>query len=70
METTKHTLNAWLNKKGTIYTNDKHESLIAEVFDRHKDYKANARLIAYAPMLLDTLEFLLKNTVFKTITGY
>lgn len=39
-----------------ICADNKHESLIAEVFDENGEWRANARLIAAAPDILDAAE--------------
>ena len=52
-----HTQGPWtLTNHTEIVADDGHESLIAEVFDERNDWKANARLIAAAPKLLDLLK--------------
>jgi hypothetical protein len=45
----------WLNHS-EIVVDDAHETFIAEVFDEHEEWRANARLIAAAPELLKACE--------------
>lgn len=45
-------MRTWKNNHGTIYADNSHESLIAEVFSEHPEHKAHALLIAAAPDLL------------------
>ena len=49
----------WITNGLEIQTDDNKESLIAEVYCEHKDAKANARLIASAPVLLQLCKDLL-----------
>lgn len=57
---TNHTQGRWKNNKGTIFADNKHETLICEVFDGNESAASNARLIAAAPELLAALKAMLK----------
>lgn len=54
-----HTPGTWIvQNRNEICAKNEHESLIAEVFEQADNWRANARLIAAAPILLETLETL------------
>jgi hypothetical protein len=62
METTTHTPGPWLVRNhNEVVADNEHESYIAEVFDQTDNWRANARLIAAAPMLLDLCRVQLEN---------
>lgn len=60
MTNTKHTPAPWKVNGTQVHADNKHESLIADVFDQNEACKANARLIAAAPELLEALEIALE----------
>jgi hypothetical protein len=57
--TTQHTQGPWVVNGNQVHAVNKHETFVADVFDQNGDAKANARLIAAAPELLEALELLL-----------
>lgn len=50
----------WKHDHGEIVAVNRHETLIAEVFQEHKNAKANGDLLAAAPKLLNISERLLQ----------
>ncbi len=56
----KHTQGPWVVNGNQIHAANKHETFVADVFDQNGDAKANARLIAAAPELLEALELINK----------
>lgn len=56
--TTTYTAGPWIvTNHNEICADNEHESFIAEVFDESDHWRANARLIAAAPELLDALKY-------------
>ncbi len=53
---TQHTQGPWVVNGNQVHAVNKHETFVADVFDQNGDAKANARLIAAAPDLLDVCE--------------
>ncbi len=62
METTNHTPGPWLvQNHNEIVADNEHETHIADIFDETDNWRANARLIAAAPQLLDLCKVQLEN---------
>ena len=51
-----HTTGPWTLNANEVCAQDNHETLIAEVFSENEAWRANARLIAAAPDLLDVMK--------------
>ena len=51
-----HTEGPWKLNRDDVLADSKHETRVATVFDENGDWKANARLIAAAPDLLEACQ--------------